>query len=419
MAEKIRVLIVDDNEETRYGTQRLLEMEDDRIEIVGIAENGLQAIELARELHPHVVLMDINMPVMDGLQATARINQELPRVQVVIVSVQDDPNYMRQAIRAGATDFVAKPISADELAAAIERAYQKIPPEVPAGMPGIIPGMEGQLPGYPYPRRAEGHIIGVLGPKGGIGKTTVAVNLGVALARSMKDKRVLLIDGNVTYGDVAVFLNTRGQYSVVDLAIMLEDSEQADDQVLEGTIASHDSGLKLLVAPASPTDTPVDAGLFGTMLDFLKREFDYIIVDTATTIDNMMVATIRRADRLIMLTHPTMPALKNARLMFAELRGAEYPFEHLMLVMNRVPKNNRITAAQIGQYLGQKVVLEIPDDPAADEALNRGVPLVTLDPRRVISVQPLLNLSQMLRDSFEKAEAGTPAGKPRGLRWFG
>ncbi|GAB4476516.1 MAG: response regulator [Anaerolineae bacterium] len=416
MAEKIRVLIVDDNEETRYGTQRLLEMEDERIEIVGIAENGLQAIELVRELHPHVVLMDINMPVMDGLQATARITQEMPRVQVVIVSVQDDPNYMRQAIRAGATDFVAKPISADELAAAIERAYQKIPPEVPAGIPGIIPGMEGQIPGY---RRADGHIIGVLGPKGGIGKTTVAVNLGVALARSMKDKKVLLIDGNITYGDVAVFLNTRGQYSVVDLAIMLEDPEQADDQVLEGTIASHDSGLKLLVAPTNPNDTPLGVELFGTMLDFLKREFDYIIVDTATTIDNMMVATIRRADRLIMLTHPTMPALKNARLMFAELRAAEYPFEHLMLVMNRVPKNNRITVAQISQYLGQKVVVEIPDDPAADEALNRGVALVTLDPRRVISVQPLLNLAQMLRDSFEKAEEEASTGKPRGLRWFG
>src|SRR5690606_32222050 len=126
---KIQVLIVDDNQETRDGTRRLLEYEDD-IEIVDFAENGLIAIDKVREHVPDVVLMDINMPEMDGITATQRIQAEYPRVQVIVVSVQNDPTYMREAIRAGAVDFVEKPISADELAESIRRAYRKAPPEV-------------------------------------------------------------------------------------------------------------------------------------------------------------------------------------------------------------------------------------------------------------------------------------------------
>src|SRR5678816_2532258 len=124
MADKIRVLIVDDNDDTRDGTRRLLEYEDN-IEIVGFADNGQSAVDQARELKPWVILMDINMPVMDGLTATEIIKGELPSTQIIVVSVQDDAHYMRQAFQKGAFDFVAKPITSAELAHAIERASQE------------------------------------------------------------------------------------------------------------------------------------------------------------------------------------------------------------------------------------------------------------------------------------------------------
>src|SRR5690606_22938589 len=155
-----------------------------------------------REHVPDVVLMDINMPEMDGITATQRIQAEYPRVQVIVVSVQNDPTYMREAIRAGAVDFVEKPISADELAESIRRAYRKAPPEVspsqaaPASRTPVAAARE------IGPRDKSGKIITVLGPKGGSGKSTVAVNLGVGLARSDPDKAVLVIDGDVCFGDV-------------------------------------------------------------------------------------------------------------------------------------------------------------------------------------------------------------------------
>ncbi|HEC22335.1 MAG TPA: CobQ/CobB/MinD/ParA nucleotide binding domain-containing protein [Chloroflexi bacterium] len=399
MADRIKVLIVDDNEETRDGTQRLLEYEDN-IEIVGFAENGLVAIEQVKELDPDVVLMDINMPVMDGLTATQQLKHEAPRTQVIIVSVQDDAHYLKEAFRAGAADFVAKPITSAELAQAIERAYQRIPetPVRPEAGPAPAPP-----PGYQVPRPLhQGHVIGVLGPKGGVGKTLVAVNLGVGMAQAARDKKVLIVDGNLFFGDIGVFLNTRGQYSVADVAVMTGEPEGLDAESLEGVVVPHESGVKLLVAPPNPADVPsVSSEMMVKLFNFLKTQYDYVIVDTAPSFDDVLVAAIRAADRLVVVTTPTMPALKDTRILFSELAAAEYEMEHILLLLNQVAANNRITAEQIGNFLGRPVALEIPLDPLADETVNRGAPLIKQDARRAPAVRPLAELVQMVRQSIE------------------
>ena len=119
--ELIRVLIVDDIAETRENIRKLLQFEAD-FEIVGAARNGTEGIELAKELEPDVILMDINMPDIDGITATETIRGEVPNAQIVILTVQADPNYMRRAMLAGARDFLTKPPSVDEMLAAIRRA---------------------------------------------------------------------------------------------------------------------------------------------------------------------------------------------------------------------------------------------------------------------------------------------------------
>jgi len=109
---KIKVLIVDDIAETRENVRKLLQFESD-IEVVGAARTGREAIQMSQELLPDVVLMDINMPDMDGITATETIRQKTPHVQVVILSVQGDQNYMRRAMLVGARDFLTKPPMAD------------------------------------------------------------------------------------------------------------------------------------------------------------------------------------------------------------------------------------------------------------------------------------------------------------------
>src|SRR3990172_4061390 len=119
--DKIRVLIVDDVSETRENVRKLLQFESD-VEVVGVARTGKEAIQTSLEFDPDVVLMDINMPDMDGIAATEAIRAKQPSVQVVILSVQNDQNYMRRAMLAGARDFLTKPPMGDELISAIRRA---------------------------------------------------------------------------------------------------------------------------------------------------------------------------------------------------------------------------------------------------------------------------------------------------------
>src|SRR5947209_10884147 len=124
MADQIRVLIVDDIPETRDHLSKLLGFESD-IEVVGAAASGGEAIEQARRLTPDIVLMDINMPDMDGIAATERLSAEVPGAAVVMMSVQGEADYLRRSMLAGAREFLVKPFSSDELTASIRQVYTR------------------------------------------------------------------------------------------------------------------------------------------------------------------------------------------------------------------------------------------------------------------------------------------------------
>src|SRR6266571_1200451 len=123
MSEPINVLIVDDIPRTLDNLQKLLSFEPD-IQVVGTATNGKEAIELTKRTSPDIVLMDVNMPIMDGIQATEALAQEVPNSPVIIMSVQGERDYLRRAMQSGAREFLIKPFSGDELTASIRRLYQ-------------------------------------------------------------------------------------------------------------------------------------------------------------------------------------------------------------------------------------------------------------------------------------------------------
>lgn len=120
---KIRVLVVDDHPIVREGICALLAVVGD-IEVVGEAANGSEAIDMARELQPDVVLMDIAMPTMGGLEATRRICREFPQIRVLILTQYDDKEYVLPVIEAGASGFVSKAAASSELTMGIRSVYR-------------------------------------------------------------------------------------------------------------------------------------------------------------------------------------------------------------------------------------------------------------------------------------------------------
>jgi DNA-binding NarL/FixJ family response regulator len=119
--DKIRIFVVDDHRVIRQGIFALLSFHSD-IEMVGEAADGQEAVEKARQLHPDVILMDINMPRMDGIQATRIIRSELPCVRIIGLSMHDKQDMADQMIQAGASAYCAKDGSTDELLSVIRRS---------------------------------------------------------------------------------------------------------------------------------------------------------------------------------------------------------------------------------------------------------------------------------------------------------
>src|SRR5437667_4074115 len=167
MADRIKVLIVDDIPETRDHLSKLLGFEAD-VEVVGAAAGGLEAIEMATALLPDVVLMDINMPGMDGITATEQLAAQVPTAAVVMMSVQGEADYLRRSMLAGAREFLVKPFSSDELTASIRQVFtREREKQSRFGIP--TPVAKGSNAGHGDD--GEGMVIAVFSPKGGVGRT--------------------------------------------------------------------------------------------------------------------------------------------------------------------------------------------------------------------------------------------------------
>ncbi|MEA5604128.1 response regulator transcription factor [Nostoc sp. UHCC 0252] len=119
----IKVLLVDDQGLIRQGLRALLELESD-LEIVGEAENGEQAIDCVAEFQPDVVLLDIRMPIMDGVAATREIQKRFPKTKILVLTTFDDDEYVSAALRNGAMGYLLKDTPSEELAVAIRAVYK-------------------------------------------------------------------------------------------------------------------------------------------------------------------------------------------------------------------------------------------------------------------------------------------------------
>jgi NarL family two-component system response regulator LiaR len=121
--DTVRVMIVDDHDMVRKGLAVFLEAFDD-LELVGEAANGREAVRLCAEVQPHVVLMDLVMPEMDGIAATRAIRQVCPDVKVIVLTSFGDQDLVQRALQAGAIGYLLKNASIDEIAVAIRTAYR-------------------------------------------------------------------------------------------------------------------------------------------------------------------------------------------------------------------------------------------------------------------------------------------------------
>lgn len=359
---------------------------------VGVLQRGVETVQ---ELRPVAVVIDRAIGEIE--ETLHQIYAVAPQTLAVAVLPQQGMDEMRRMVTAGARDVVAKPLTGPEVVASLRRVVRA---EDERRQRAQLPSLLAQ------PTQAQaGQVVVVMGPKGGVGTTTVATNLAVAL-RQVTGESVALVDLSLQFGDVAVLLNVWSKHSVHDLAA---HHEALDDTLLDRVLVTHGSGVKVLQAPPEPDmAADVSGEQVAAIVNALRARFAYVVVDCWSFVDEITETLAANADRLLLVTTPEVPALKNTKHALAYFVGHGVQRENISLVLNRFPSVKGITLKDIQEHLRHPIQANLPSDgQAVTYAANKGVPVVQSYPKSWVA-QSFLRLAAWIGGDKVKTISEAP-----------
>ena len=374
VAEPIRVVIVDDIAETRDHLAKLLSFEAD-IAVTGSVGSGQEALNLATQTPVDVVLLDINMPGMDGLATAEQLSLRVPTAAIIMMSVQGEPDYLRRAMLAGAREFLVKPFSSDELAGSIRQVHQRERQKmdrVNSARPAAAAPMNGHAQPTPI---HNGQVVTFFSPKGGVGRTTLAVNFAVA-ARTELGKKVALVDGGLQFGDVGVLLNLNPKNQTI--ADVAREMSSGEFESLEPMLIDHSTGVRVLMAPPSPEMAELITPDHVTrIVTALRATHDLVVVDCSPQLGDVTLAFLDASDVVLTVLTLEITNIKNIRQFLALADQLGYPENKVQLLLNRADSGYGIRLQDVESSIGRKITHSVVSDGrTVVYALNRGVPFV-------------------------------------------
>lgn len=391
--EKIRVVIADDIKETRENIKKLLSFEKN-IEVVGEAENGEEAVMIVKESKPDIVLMDINMPVKDGIKATEEISIQSPKTSVIMISVQGEHEYLRKAMSAGAREFITKPFTMDDLIQTIIRVHSLAEKRKEhANLPNKVDEVVSK-------------VITIFSTKGGVGKTTIATNLAVSIARLTK-KKVVLVDLDLQFGDIAIMLNVSLRSTISDL---IKDINQIESSNIEEYMVTHFSGIKVLPAPLKPEYAEyITASHVTKIINSLREKFNYIIIDTSNVFNEIVLNVLDLTDTILFVSTLDLPTIKNVKSGLDIMESLHYPNSKINIVLNKASEHFGIRYKDFEDTIKQPIWAFIPEDSqTVITSANKGFPFVITRPETKVAksiIQMAKELTEEKEDSKNKSKS--------------
>lgn len=384
---KVRILIVDDIKNTRESIRRILNFNSD-IEVVGEANNGSEAIRQSERLNPDIVLMDINMPDMDGIRATELLSYRAPSTSVIIMSFQSETEYIKKSMMAGAKDYIVKPFTGSDIISTIMKVYQK-----DTRKREIL-----DIPLDSSHNKRPAKIISLFSTKGGVGKTTAAVNIAVELA-SRQLAKVLLIDLNLQFGDIASFLNLVPRKTISDLA----QASSLKYEEIRFHMLTHSSGVEILAASTRPEYAElITTEHIHQILTEVKSHFDYVICDNVSRFDDVSLTGLEMADEIWLVLSMDIPSIKNTKLSLDILQNLNYSHK-VKIILNRFDKKSGITVKDIEDSINLKINYSISNDEQPFiTALNKGIPFVEAYPKSNAAGEIRNIVENVLQNNQEK-----------------
>lgn len=379
--KKIKILLADDNENTRASIRQLLEL-DDVVDIVGEAANGVEVMEKAGILEPELVIMDINMPKMDGIEATRKLSQEHPHIAVILISINDEIQNFRRAMLAGAKEYLVKPLSPEEISTAVRQVAELSRQRV---------GLEKLDEHDRQPmQRNNNKLITIFGTKGGVGKSVICTNLAVSAAQQQRGK-VAMIDLDVQFGDLSIMVNVNPRKTIAE---MMQEGERPSCEMLESYLYER-YGVQLLSAPNKPELAEmVIPRRVQEIFDICRQEYTYTFIDTPSFIDELSLTALEQSDLILLIISLDLPTIKNVKKGIDILKSLQL-LERARLILNRSSGIAGIEPRDIERVLDMKIRAEVPSDgKLVVSSLNQGIPFVKMNPKAPISkgIQSLLKV---------------------------
>ena len=363
-----RVLVVAAQPAIQLQIGNMLRRDGHDIVVAGDAQDGLRHWAADR---PDLIALDDDLPGPSGVELVARIRQAEPagtHTPIVLIGGGNDVDAKVRALRAGADDYLGKPVHPQELSARVRGLLARFArPQISAR------------------RQAFGRIHAYYGAKGGVGTTTIAINTAIGLHRELK-RSVALVDGNLQFGDHRVFLDMGvDQRSIIDAVT----ATGVDAEVIRKVMVRHDSGIDLLLAPPTPEQAELVSGEQHHLLrivEVLRTMYDYVVVDLDKRLDDHTLDVIGAADRLVVVMTADLSCIKNVRLVFKTMSQLAVPEERLMLALNRANAFTGISAKSVESVLKTQIAHQIINDyRSAISSLNSGAPFMANKPDSALS----------------------------------
>lgn len=362
---RAKILIVDDAAESRGVLRANLE---DVFDVVGEAGNGREAVQLAGELRPDIAIMDLNLPVMGGLEATQAITRRFPEMAVVILSGNKQIDSVRAAMAAGAREYFFKPVDVDEAISSLGRLYlQKLERARAVEGSPALPGSG---------------IWAFTGAGGGAGRSTLL--LGLANELLTLGRKVVVVDLDFLTGSLGFMLGLSPQGPGFE-TLLGGAHPGFGPIILQHSLQVHGSGLKALTAPSSPAKgLSIRWPQVTEAVLALRELFDYVLVDMPQGFSEDVMTILDEARFVFPVGRGDRVGLRNLVVMNRLMGSLGYgPMKVLPLATRSDPSG--LETALHG--LDLEVAHAFPrDDEACDRAVKLGQPVSRIAPKSPLTI---------------------------------
>lgn len=274
--------------------------------------------------------------------------------EIFITSANVNPELLLRAMRIGIKEFFLQPLKEEDVKRALRDFQRRRGPHAEPGS------------------SKSGRIIDVIGSKGGVGTTTVAVNLAAGLAEMKEGYAIALVDMNTLFGEIPLFLNLKPHYHWGEIT---KNIERLDPTFLMKILARHSSGMHILPSPSYLNgQQPATPEVIGRLLDLMKTMFDFVIVDGGQSLNDNTMKVFEMSERVLLISLLNLPCLRNAVNIMKSFSNMGYrPKDLVNIVVNRYLKKSEITIEDAEKSLRTKIFCTLPNDfKTTLSAINQG-----------------------------------------------